>query len=325
VEKRIRTRAAVLSCLALGAATWLYAQTLDPLAEAQERLDAGAAQAALEVLDPYLEANPTSARAFLLRSTCRFMLGDLQGGKQDLHRSLELDPDLRQGWLNRAAVDMSEQRYEDAYHALLKARELDPSAGDSDLNIGAVLLLMGRLQDATESFQRYLVMHPGSADAYYLVSSNYALAGYSALSMQHLRQAIELNEKSRVRARVDPNFAEIASDPRFQELLATDSYRLPPGAYVERRTFDAPYDGTEAKLLGAVLNALQRGGFSFDSQVEVTPEWALIWGAARLKVSKGPEGRGAVQISAPADRMTPRQWQEMLDRLFRQLRIELLR
>jgi len=90
----------------------------DPLAAAQAAIDVGNAQGALELVAPVLKHDGKNARALLLRSTARCMLGDLAPCKADLDKALKLDPKLRQGWLNRGALAIADGRYDDALAAL---------------------------------------------------------------------------------------------------------------------------------------------------------------------------------------------------------------
>jgi tetratricopeptide (TPR) repeat protein len=289
------------------------------LARAQQLVDAGQAAQALPLLDALVRRQPRDAQALLVRSTAHFVLDDLEKGRRDLLRALEVDPGLRQGWLNRAALELSERRYPEALGSLEKARELDPGAADNPLNIGAVLLLLGRLDEASRSFQEYLGRHPGKAEAFYLVAVNYAGSGYAGLALQHLAQAVELDERSRMQARSDARFAELFDHPRFQDLLAVDRYRPAAGDHLAERTFEVAYAAGEGALLQAVLDALLLLHVPFDPRVEVTPEWALIWGEMRIRVADAPGG-GIVQLNAPYEAFAPTRWQarskELLDAVF---------
>ena len=323
-EQRLRTIPVFLVALVLMPLMVSSAPQVDEqLARAQELLDGGDAQAALELLDPLAKKKPPNAHTFLLRSTALFMLGDVDQGKRDLERSLELDPNLRQAWLNMAALDLSEQRYAEALKALEMAKKLDPTAPENELNIGAVLLLQGQLQDASSSFKSYLERNPTSAEAFYLVASNYAMAGYAGPSIEHLRQAIELDEKIRLRMRTDPNFRDLESNSRFQMLLITDSFKPAPGSYQRILEVDVPYIGSDSHLLRAVLDALQFSGQPFDRRVEATTDWALIWGEIRIKVTNSAEGKGRIELSAPADQFTPSQWQQVTDAFIREITVRL--
>lgn len=325
-----RLRDLVLFCILLlcsydplDAATPQTQSASEPLARAQELLDGGDADGALEILNRLVKMKPPNAQAYLMRSTALFMVGDLDQGRRDLDRSLKIDSGLRQAWLNRAALDLSEQRYDEALAALQKAKELDPAAPDNDLNIGAVQLLQGNLQEATALFRGYLENNSSSTEAFYLVATNYAMAGYAAPAIEHLRRAIELDEKSRLRARTDANFRELESNDRYQQILSTDSYQLPPGSYEQLVTVPHPFEGTDSLLLRAVLDALQFSNQPFDRRVEVTPDWALIWGEMRIKLSNSPEGKGMILLTAAADQYTPTQWQQQTDALIREITVRL--
>jgi tetratricopeptide (TPR) repeat protein len=295
------------------------------LAQAQEMVDGGNPQPAIPLLNNLIKSEPGNARAYLLRSTARFLIDDIDGGKKDLDRALELDPGQRQGWLHRGALEVSAKRYDAALAAFNQAEKLDPGAQDNDINIGAVLLLAGKLEPATQRFSTYLGKHAGVADAQYLVASNYALSGYAALAVEHLRQAVLLDERSRLRARTDNNFAGLAKDRRFTDLLATDSYRPAAGSHVAAQGYDIPYDPEDGKLLGAVLEAMNVNKERYDPRVESAPDWALIWGELRVKVTRGADGKGRVELSAPLDRLSEAEWRQRTDRLFKSITLQLYR
>ena len=329
MQRRIKTlslRWSPAICLFLAAATpsLLAAQSgQDELARAQELLDAGQPQKSIEILDSLAKKKPPNGQVFLLRSTAHFMLGDSQQGESDLSQALDIDPTLRQAWLNRAALDLSQQHFDQALEALRKAKKLDPQAPDNDLNIGAVLLLQGNLEAASSSFKAYLNRDQGSSEAFYLVATNYAMAGFAGPAIQHLGRAIELDEKARMRARTDPNFQELENNPRFQQLLNADTYQPPAGSYRQSFEVQTPYDGANGNLLRAVLDALQFSGVPFDPRVEVTDAWALIWSEIRIKVTNSEQGKGEIQFTAPADRFTPSQWQSKVEKLEREITVRL--
>lgn len=287
------------------------------LAKVRELIDAERPDEALAILDPWVQRQPKDAEALLLRSTARIMTGDLEAGRADLERSLKLDPKQRQGWLNLGAMEIADKHWDPALQAFEKAEALDPAAPDNDLNIGAVLLLEGKLEPASQRFSAYLSgSSGGTAEAYYLVATNYALAGYAALAVEHLKRAIQLDERIRVNARSDPNFASLRGRPELDALLSTDTWRPAPGAYTAAHTFDAPYEAGDGELLKAVLDTLQLAALPFDPRVEVTPDWALIWGDMRIKVTRGEKGKGRVEVSADPGRFTPAEWKNRLDLLF---------
>jgi len=298
------------------------------LAAAQAKLDAGDADGALKLLDPLVKREPKLAQAFLLRATARLMIGET-AGKDDLDKAIALDPTLRLAWLDRAAVAVSEKRYDAALADFEKARALAPADADGILNIGAVELLLGRLDEASKSFQDYLGQRSGDAAAYYLVAKNYALTGYAGLAVQNLQQAIALDERMRATARGDANFADLTSNPRFQELLRAESYRVPADALRAERVYPGAYAAGKGPLLLATMDALQALGEGFDTRVEVTPEWALLWGTLgnpgnlRIKLSDDAKGQGQVALTAPPTAMSAGEWQQSSARLLDAILIQL--
>jgi tetratricopeptide (TPR) repeat protein len=311
--------------IALNLASIAGAQGTEPqLAQARELLEAGNPESALALLDRVVKQNPASAEALLLRSTAHFVLGEDKPGRRDLKRALEANPGLRQAWLNSAALNLADQNYDAALEDFERAEQLDPAAADNDVNIGAVLILRGDLDGANQRFQHYLTLNPGSAGSFYLVATNYAMAGYAGLAIENLQRAVEIDEKSRLRARTDPNFAALETQPRFQDLLLNDNYRPPAGSYTAARTFEIPYTEGDRRLLRAVVDALQIGGQPFDRRVEATPGWALIWADYRIKVTDDDKGQGVVQLSGAPESFTPLQWRERTEEFFRQVDIQLL-
>lgn len=302
--------------------------TAERLDRAETLIDDGSAEQAIALLEPLPGDRSLRARALLLRSTARFILGRMEEGRADLERSLELDPDLRQAWLNRAGLDIAEQRYDAALEALRQARRLDPEAPDNHLNIGAVLLLQGRIEEATESFERYLSVVEDRAEGHFLVAKNYAGRGYAKPAVEHLRRAAELEERYRLVARTDPAFDPISSSEAFQEVLERDTYSPPADHHRAVRAFDAAYDGGDGPLLSAVLEALRTLEEPFDPRVEVSETWAVIHGQRlRVKLSDRPEveGASAVRLSAPPESFDARDWAERTERLFREIRLALIR
>lgn len=296
----------------------------DQLDQVQELLDAQRISEAMQLLDGVIDRDPKNARAFLLRSTARFFEGKTAKGRKDLDRALELDPNLRQAWLNRAGLDLAEQNYDASFEALLKAQEIDPTAPENELNLGAVLLLRGDIEEANVRFARYLNQNPKSAEAAYLVASNYSIAGFSGLAIQQLKRSIALDERSRVRARTDPNFSALESSPQYLDLLERDSYVQPPGAYSTVRKYKLPFSGGDSNLLDAVVDTLQFSSRPFDHRIEVTEEWALLWSEIRIKVMRTADGHSEVHLSAPANRFTPAEWRVRSEEFLRQVTIHSL-
>lgn len=297
----------------------------DLAAEAQKLLDDGQPEKVVQLLARQSAKKPEDGRLLLLRSTAHLMLGEAEAGKKDLSLALTLDPTLRQGWLNRAALALAEKSYDAALEAFDRAERLDPDAADNHLNLGAALLLKGDLQAAQGRFGRYLEGAGANASGSYLVATNYALAGYSQLAASHLERAIALDERMRVAARGDANFDPLSEQPAFRRLMDVEPAMPAADAYVERRTFNAPYAAGRGDLLESVLSALQLAGDRFESRVEVTARWALVWGELRIVVRNTPEGLGQVELSALPERMPLSTWGATSEDLFRRIQTQVVR
>jgi tetratricopeptide (TPR) repeat protein len=299
--------------------------TAEALAAAQAALDADDPDGALRLVAPVLQREPRNARALLVRSTAACMLGDLAACTKDLDRALELDPKLRQGWLNRSALALADGKYDDALAALARAEALDPDAADNAINQGAVHLLKGDLETATARFRRQLERQPANPGAWYLVASNYAGAGYAALALEHLSRAVALDERTRVRARTDPNFAGLAANRDFQQFLDTDSWTPPPGTASAERVFRTRYSGSDSPIVTAVLNALQLADAPLESSVEIAPDWALFWAQFRIQLVRNRDDSTTVRLFSRPEHYFPPTWDDATAEFFRALETQLLK
>ncbi|MEM6454389.1 MAG: hypothetical protein AAF772_04775 [Acidobacteriota bacterium] len=316
-----RSAAALLLLLLLWIATPLSgAAAAGALADAQRALDSGDAQTAIARIDAALAQSRDKAdrgALLLARGTARLMLGQEADGEADLRRALELDPSMRQGWLNLAGLSIARERYADAQMALERAEALEPSADDNDLNLGTVLLLQGEREAAAVRYARYLARHSDNPVAYFTIAGNHALVGSEADAVGHLRRAVALDEQIRLRIRNDRKFALFTSDA-YLRLLSTDTYRVPADHRTAAGAFRTPYSRTDRTLINAVLDALRASDVRFQPTVEATDDWALVWtDEMRIKVTNQPNGTGVVRMSAPPEGFAEAAWRQRTDQILR--------
>jgi hypothetical protein len=183
-------------------------------------------------------------------------------------------------------------------------------------------LLLGRLDEAARSFETYLAAHPTDAQAQYVVARNYAMGGYAGLAISSLQKAVAMDERMRAAARTDANFAALESNPRYQGLLAHDGWRAPLGTRTARRSVPGGYLAGRGPLLQATLDALHALREPYEPRVEVTPEWALLWGAMRIKLSDAPDGGGVVELSAVPGAMSAADWERRSDLLLDSIAVQ---
>lgn len=323
--RRLLTQFGLFLCFASPTAVIAQTTSPDPIAEARRMLEEERAAEALQLLKPLADRDDASPEVLFLLSNAYFVLGDTSTGRLALDRSIARDPSFREAWITRAALDLAEGQLEQALSGFRTAQRLDPTAADNEINLGATYAIMGDLGNASRQFNSYLSRNRSDTMAYYLVAKNYAMASQWELTVQHLRAAIQLDEKTRRLARRDPVFGPISDYEPFRALLATDTYQPAPGSHLRTESFDEAYDGGHGILLRAVLNALQFSGRPFDPNVEVTDQWALIWSELRIKLTNSPSGGGRLEFSAPATSYHPEQWTRQTDELVGWIREQLAR
>ena len=86
-------------------------------------------------------------------------------------------------------------------------------------NFAISLLNTGYYEEAREQLNQVLNDHPGADYAFYGLAVLESITGRAQDCLSNLARAIELNPKSRLQARVDNDFQNMADDPRFTELL----------------------------------------------------------------------------------------------------------
>ena len=77
----------------------------------------------------------------------------------------------------------------------------------------------GYYEEAREEFGKILELHPQADYAYYGLAVLDAIMGHTQECLTNLAQAIEMNPRNRLQARIDNDFQNMADDPRFTELL----------------------------------------------------------------------------------------------------------
>ncbi|MGB6610313.1 MAG: tetratricopeptide repeat protein [Acidobacteriaceae bacterium] len=81
------------------------------------------------------------------------------------------------------------------------------------------LLNAGSFEEARDQFEAILTTAPQADFAHYGMALLSSMTGQAEEALEHLSRAIELNPSNRIQARSDPDFVDMADDPRFTELL----------------------------------------------------------------------------------------------------------
>ena len=81
------------------------------------------------------------------------------------------------------------------------------------------LLNTGNFEEARDQFEAILNASPQADFAHYGMALLSSMTGQAEEALDHLTRAIQLNPANRIQARSDPDFIDMADDPRFTELL----------------------------------------------------------------------------------------------------------
>ncbi|MFP5229394.1 MAG: TPR end-of-group domain-containing protein [Acidobacteriota bacterium] len=81
------------------------------------------------------------------------------------------------------------------------------------------LLNSGSFEEARDQFESILAKAPQADFAHYGMALLSSMTGQAEDAIEHLSRAIEISPSNRIQARSDPDFIDMADDPRFTELL----------------------------------------------------------------------------------------------------------
>lgn len=100
-----------------------------------------------------------------------------------------------------------------------RASDLNFATPEEQYDYAVSLLNAGSYEDARDQFEAILSSHPRADFAHYGMALLSSMTGQAEEALDHLSSAIEINPANRIQARSDPDFVDMADDPRFTELL----------------------------------------------------------------------------------------------------------
>lgn len=114
----------------------------------------------------------------------------------------------------RARIQACQKRLELAERAVFRSP-------DDHYNMGVAMMNRGEIDEALGHFQNALKMAPKSDHILYALAAASALKGAGAQAVAYLKQSIQYRNENRFQAASDADFAALADDPAFKELLTT--------------------------------------------------------------------------------------------------------
>ena len=100
-----------------------------------------------------------------------------------------------------------------------KDSALSFATAEEQYDYAVSLLNIGSYEEARDQFESILGSSPEADFAHYGMALLNSMTGQAEEALDHLSRAIQLNAANRIQARSDPDFVDMADDPRFTELL----------------------------------------------------------------------------------------------------------
>lgn len=222
----------VLAVMALLAAR--MAADPDALAKASQAIVQGAPDSAVEVLEDYVAANPTSADGYRLLGVARSLLGQRSGALGALGRAAALAPRNPANHLALGQALAQFGEHEDAREAFQAAVSLDGELGPAHEGLALALAVAGELEQALQEFTAALGRSAG-ADARGRI---HFLRGRALAQLERFDAAAEDFEAStELRPRFGPAYLEWGrsltqgADPTLAESALREAATLMPDSF----------------------------------------------------------------------------------------------
>ncbi len=156
---------------------------------AQDQLNRGQAEAAIETLAMLLGFEPEHADAHALLALCLVRRKRLHAARLEAERSLELAPEELLPHLAAAAVAGADRRFSVAEEHLRQAQAIAPESGLVELQLARHYRYWGKAEQAARHAARAVTLAPDDPDML-------AEAGENALDRRDLDAAIDLAQQA---------------------------------------------------------------------------------------------------------------------------------
>jgi tetratricopeptide (TPR) repeat protein len=179
---------------------------------------------AITSFDQALKIKPDYHEAWFYRGIALGNLGKLEEAITSYDNALKIKPDYHEAWFYRGIALDDLGRYEEAITSYDNALKIKPDYHKAWYNRGVALGNLGRLEEEIASYNNALKIEPHYHYAYYNKACAYALQENISLTIENLKQAMNLDSKYIELAKTDTDFDKIRHDSRFIDLInQTDS------------------------------------------------------------------------------------------------------
>jgi len=144
-----------------------------------------------------LDLDPELPEGYAARGMVRFSFDwDLPGADRDLSRAIALNPSYARAHQYRSAVLTTMGRFDEAVASARRAQELDPLSATESTTLGVRLYYAGKYQDAIGQFEQALAAHPDFPVAHWGLGETYRQMGRHADAVRELQAAAERADQS---------------------------------------------------------------------------------------------------------------------------------
>jgi len=119
--------------------------------------------------------------------------GHYQEGMNELHTSLEENPDQAHGRNSLGVALYMVGRKDEAIEQFTRSIQILPSDAEPHLNLGNALMDLGKLDDAIREFNESLRLNPGMANAYYGLGCVLVKENRQAEAIPYFTEALRIN------------------------------------------------------------------------------------------------------------------------------------
>lgn len=163
------------------------------LMDAAKLIEAECYDAAIDLLNPIVEADQKHAEAVHFLGLAMVRQGYTQRGLAYMSRSVGISPDAVWMRVNRAAIRQSQGEHEKAIEDLEAAVRLDPKASAAWTNLTASCSIIGDLERAHEAAAIAVELAPNSANALHAYGNTLVRRSKFAEAEEMYRRAIKIN------------------------------------------------------------------------------------------------------------------------------------
>lgn len=122
-------------------------------------------------------------------------------------------------YLTQAKELVAEGKYQEAVEIYDRSISINPEFYDAWLERGKALSKMQRHDEAIASYNKAIQLDSSRCDSWYEKACCYAIKGDVDLVIDNLRQAINLDPSKKEKAKFDATFAQVRGDEAFAQLI----------------------------------------------------------------------------------------------------------